>query len=103
MPQQNLVPPTKSKPSTAKSTGSSRERSELVKFDNVRDKILPKFHAKVMIDSKFNKHKPRKLNSLAMMGIFPPKPRKKAYDDLDEDESKAQKPPQHKKDEKQEK
>ncbi len=47
-----MIPPSHTKPSTAKSTGSSRERSELVKFGDVKDKILPKFHAKVMIESK---------------------------------------------------
>ena len=73
------------KPPTAHSSTrtSSRERSELVKFDQVKDKVLPKFTAKVIMDVKL-KYKSRKMNSLAMMGILPPKPRKKGYDDVSE-------------------
>ena len=55
----------------------------MVKFDSVKDKVLPKFSAKVILDSKL-KFKARKINSLAMMGILPPKPRKKAFDDVSE-------------------
>jgi hypothetical protein len=54
-----------------------------VKFDQVKDKVLPKFTAKVILDTK-SKFKARKINSLAMMGIIPPKPRKKAFDDVSE-------------------
>jgi len=45
--------------------------------------VLPKFTAKVIMDVKL-KYKSRKMNSLAMMGILPPKPRKKGYDDVSE-------------------
>ena len=75
------------KPTTSHSSlrSSSRERSELVKFDAVKDKVLPKFTAKVIMDTKL-KFKARKMNSLAMQGILPPKPRKKAFDDVSDSE-----------------
>lgn len=72
--------PKSSKPSTA---ATSKKRSEIVKFENVKDSQLPKFTAKVIVDSG-NNHKPRNLNSLAMKGIKPPRPRGKKASENDD-------------------
>ena len=48
------------------SSSNSKERSELVKFDFVKDSILPKFHAKIIVDKNANKFKMHKYNALAM-------------------------------------
>jgi hypothetical protein len=54
-----------------KTATTSMERSELVKFDYVKDSVLPKFQAKVIVKQK-NQFRIQKYNSLAMMGIKPP-------------------------------
>ncbi len=74
--------PKSSKPSTAASS-TNKKRSEIVKFENVKDTQLPKFTAKVIVDSG-NNHKPRNLNSLAMKGIKPPRPRGKKASENDD-------------------
>ena len=72
--------PKSSKPTTA---ATNKKRSEIVKFDNVKDTQLPKFTAKVIVDSG-NNHKPRNINSLAMKGIKPPRPRGKKANENDD-------------------
>ena len=75
--------PKSSKPSTAASSTTNKKRSEIVKFENVKDSQLPKFTAKVIVDSG-NNHKPRNINSLAMKGIKPPRPRGKKASENDD-------------------
>ena len=72
--------PHSSKPTTA---ATNKKRSEIVKFENVKDTQLPKFTAKVIVDSG-NNYKPRNINSLAMKGIKPPRPRGKKANENDD-------------------
>lgn len=54
----------------------SKERSELVKYSMMKDAVLPKFQAKVIVDTK-NKFKMHKYNALAAQGIRPPRPKRR--------------------------
>jgi hypothetical protein len=47
-----------------------------VKYSLLKDEVLPKFQAKVIVDTK-NKFKMHKYNMLAMNGIKPPRPRRR--------------------------
>lgn len=67
------------------SSNLSKERSQLVQYRLAEDTVLPRFKARVIVESE-NAFKSKKQSALANMGIKPPRPRKKQLDDVEEPE-----------------